>query len=96
MNSKLALSAVIVTALALNGCSSFNNAIGSWGSNLSNRPANVVCYSGGKEVYRTTTTGKVTTGNGDMASFWDNNGNFVEAFADCIYTYDVKPSSKAP
>lgn len=89
---KRALILVILVGLPLlNGCSSFNNSISALRSDLSNAPATVTCYSGGKEVYKTITTGKVTTGTGDMAIFRDSQGHIVEAFADCFYVYDVRP-----
>lgn len=94
MKSKLALTAVVLAAIALTGCSSFNNTIGSWGTNLSNKPATVTCWSGGQVIYQTTTTGKVTTGTGDMATFWDADGNLVEMFADCSFVYNLKPNAE--
>ena len=94
MNNKLALIVVIVAALTSGGCSSLQNDIGSMNANWTNKPATVTCWSGGKVIYQTTTTGKVTTGTGDMATFWDADGNLVEMFADCSFVYDTKPSAK--
>lgn len=93
MKSKLALTAVLVAALALGGCSSLQNDIGSINANWTNKPATVTCWSGGQVIYQTTTTGKVTTGTGDMATFWDADGNLVEMFADCSFVYNLKPGA---
>jgi Domain of unknown function (DUF5052) len=79
---------LISVLLSTSGCSSWSNWAGGVKANLSNKPATVTCYSGGKEVYKTVTRGKVTTNGGDMASFYDTNGYLVEAFADCFYVYD--------
>lgn len=94
MNSKLALTAVIVAAITLGGCSSLQNDIGSMSANWTNKLATVTCWSGGQVIYQTTTTGKVTTGTGDMATFWDADGNLVEMFADCSFVYDIKATAK--
>lgn len=83
MKSKLALSAVVIAALVLTGCSGLDNYAGKVGANWSKNPATVTCWSGGKVIYQTTNRGKVTTGTGDMATFWDADGNLVEMFADC-------------
>jgi len=95
MKSKLALSAVIVAALALGGCSALDNSLGKIGANFSKNPATVTCWSGGKVIYQTTTRGKVTTGAGDMATFWNAEGNLVEMFADCSFVYDLRPGIQA-
>ena len=89
-NAVRTLAVVLTLALTTQGCASLNNTLGSWGTNLSDAPATVTCYSGGKEVYKTITRGKVTTGAGDMASFYDANGHLVEAYADCFYVYDQR------
>lgn len=97
MKRMIALTAVI-TALTITGCSSVGNELNKAGADWSNRPATVTCYSGGKEVYKTVTHGKViahplterkvTTGNGDMATFQDSSGHLVEMYADCFYEYN--------
>lgn len=94
MKSKLALTAVVIAALTLTGCSGLDNYAGKIGANLSKNPATVTCWSGGVVIYKTTTHGKVTTDTGDMATFWDADGNLVEMFADCSFVYNVKPSNK--
>jgi hypothetical protein len=94
MKSKLALIVVIVTGIALAGCSSLDNSLGKIGANYSKNPATVTCWSGGQVIYQTTTRGKVTTGTGDMATFWDAEGNLVEMFADCSFVYNLRPSAK--
>jgi hypothetical protein len=91
MKSKIGLAASV---LALGGCSSIQNDLGKMGADLSSQPAIVTCWSGGEVIYQTTTTGKVTTGSGDMATFYDENGNLVEMYADCSFVYDVKPTAK--
>lgn len=90
MKSKLGLAAAVV---ALGGCSSLDNSIAKTTADFSATPATVTCWSGGEVIYQTTTRGKVTTGTGDMATFYDVNGNLVEIFADCAFVYDVKPKA---
>lgn len=77
--SKPMLLAVLLVALA--GCTDAERA-----SLLAlGDEATVVCYSGGQEVFRDTSTGKVAQLDGDGITFKSGtDGGYVRAFADCI------------
>ena len=47
----------------------------------------VVCYSGGKEIYRATTTGVVTSLVGGGWGFRSVQGEYVQTFADCFVSF---------
>lgn len=59
-----------------------------FGNDITNKPATVTCFSGGKEILSTTTIGKVTDApSSDGFFFQDKDGSFKEVVADCISTY---------
>ena len=44
----------------------------------------IYCYSGGKEVFRTTSTGKVLSLEGGGWAFRSQDNKFIKTFADCF------------
>lgn len=72
----------LLTLLALSACTDATTA--SWGA--LGDPAEVICYSGGKEIYRGKSTGKVaTTSQSDGWEFKEaGTGNFIRVSGDCI------------
>lgn len=47
----------------------------------------VACYSGGKQVFLATTTGKVASLTGGGWAFRTMDGDFVQTFADCFVSF---------
>lgn len=71
---------IAALALALTACTDAE--VSSWGAY--GDEATVTCYSGGQEVFKDTSTGKVE-GTGDGVQFRSQTtGRHVRTYADCI------------
>jgi predicted small secreted protein len=87
MNSKLILSALVISSLTLTSCASIQNGFSRNVNSITNTPSRVLCYSGGKEIYNALTSTTVESENGsDGYRFRDKDGNNVEINGDCIVT----------
>lgn len=85
MNSKLVLSGLVLASLALTSCASVQNSISRSVNSITNTPSQVICFSGGKEIYNDVTSTTVESENGsDGYRFRDSKGNNVEINGDCI------------
>lgn len=73
MNLKLIV--LLLLWLVLAGCSSFQQSISRGTADITGRPANITCYSGGVEYLRAKSKGKVITEeNSDGYVFIIDNG----------------------
>lgn len=54
-----------------------------------NEQHEVICYSGGKEIYRAKTTGAVTDLAGGGWGFRTTEKRYVQTFADCFVSYGL-------
>jgi len=78
---KLLLAAVAITALGMTACTDTTiSNLKSYGDSR-----NVICYSGGVEIYRGASTGMIEVASSGV-QFRDKSGNFVEVIADCVLT----------
>ena len=77
--------ALCLVLLVLAGCTSkFNR----FTDSITDRPAKVVCYSGGKVIYEGTSTGKPKSEEtSDGYYFTDTDGDSIEVSGDCVFTY---------
>ncbi len=76
----------IILFVSTTGCTSSLTRIS---TRLTDRPATIICYSGGKEILATETEGKpLSEQNSDGYLFRDKTtGRLVEVSADCVITY---------
>lgn len=52
-----------------------------------NEVHDVSCYSGGQEIFKAKTTGKVTSLSGGGWAFRTTDNRFVKTFADCFVSF---------
>ena len=52
--------------------------------------ATIYCYSGGREIFRDQSTGKVAALEGGGWLFVSTNGKFIKTFADCFVEVEQK------
>ena len=70
----------VALVVAAAGCTDATLAsIGSFGSK-----SKVTCYSGGQEIYKDESTGKVQSGQSGVYYKSSKTGRFVHTYADCI------------
>ena len=78
---------IILISLALLGCEA---ELSQWGAYLTDKPASVTCYSGGKIIYQGKSTGKVFSENSSDGYLFEDaaDGKLKEVSGDCIILYD--------
>lgn len=76
----------VLLSLVTTGCTSFQTRVS---TQISDSPATISCYSGGKQILEAETVGKpVSENNSDGYLFKDKaTGKLVEISADCIIVY---------
>ncbi|MDJ0715196.1 MAG: hypothetical protein QNJ54_13395 [Prochloraceae cyanobacterium] len=86
---KLFIGVSIVSLVFLYGCSSWRTSFSRTVSDVSNRNANIICYSGGKLIFSSETDGKVISEqNSDGYVFINKKtGKLTEVSGDCVIKY---------
>ena len=79
-----------IAVIPFAGCSSMQTGLSRNMANLSNRSANIKCFSGGVVIYEGRSKGKVSSeADSDGYNFLDNDtGKLMELSGECIITYD--------
>lgn len=77
---------LIVFSFAVAGCDAER---ASWMNYMTDHPAMVVCYSGGKEIFKGTSKGKVFSSSQSDGYFLtdSSDGKLKEVSGDCVITY---------
>lgn len=79
---RIALVSIVVMMLTLAGCTDAEMAsMGAYGEE-----ADITCYSGGKEVFTDTSTGRIQSGEQGIFYKSKKTGKYIKAYADCIVT----------
>ena len=89
MKKTLIITTMLLLSMACTSCAGWQNGLQRNVNNFINKPASIQCFSGGKEILKEKTNGKVTDDPDSDGFFYRReNGEFVEVSADCIFTYN--------